>query len=82
MEIKCMEIKNDYSAQTWTAGTAKRISRINHSRKRRAKSVMTRVALKGIGAGFIVASFLIPPMAGNIAMNVLYGVCGVGLMFL
>lgn len=82
MEIKCMEIKNEYSTQTWNKGTEKRISRINHSRKRRTKSILTKLMLKGIATALIAGAFLIRPMNGNISVNVLYGCVGGLMMFL
>ncbi|RHS68162.1 hypothetical protein DW954_02165 [Clostridium sp. AM45-5] len=78
--IQCMEINNAYDSRLWNASTEKRIKANVNSRSRRVKKLMTHAILKGIGLGLLCVACMIEPSYGNVAVNVLYAACGVGLV--
>lgn len=80
--IQCMEINNAYDSRLWNANTEKRTRQIVNNRSRRIKKLAIHAALKGIGLGLLYAAAVIEPAYGNIAVNLLYGVAGVGLVIL
>lgn len=80
--IQCMEIKNDYNSRLWNESTKRRTRQIINSRSRRIRRLATHAILKGIGLGILCAAAMIEPAYGNIAVNLLYGVVGVGLVIL
>lgn len=80
--IQCMEISNAYNSRLWNASTEKRIKANVNSHSRRIKKLAIHAALKGIGVGLLCAATIIEPAYGNIAVNLLYGVAGVGLVIL
>lgn len=79
-KIECMTINNAYDSRIWNASTEKRIKANVNSRSRRIRRLVTHAILKGIGLCFLCASCMIEPSYGNVAVNVLYAVCGVGLV--
>lgn len=80
--INCMTISNQYDARKWNASTDRRTKQIISGRTRRIKRLFIHAALKGIGAGILAAACVIEPAYGNIAVNLLYGIIGVGLVVL
>lgn len=79
-KIECMTINNAYDSRIWNASTEKRIKANVNSRSRRIRRLVTHAILKGIGLCFLCAACMIEPSYGNVAVNVLYAACGVGLV--
>lgn len=78
--INCMEINNAYDSRIWNASTEKRIKVNVNNRSRRIQKLTTHAILKGIGMGLLCAACMIEPSYGNVAVNLLYAACGVGLI--
>lgn len=78
--INCMEISNKYDSRIWNASTEKRIKANVNSRSRRIQKLAIHAVLKGIGLGLLCAACMIEPSYGNVAVNLLYVACGVGLI--
>lgn len=80
--LECMEIKNQYDSRIWNASTEKRIKANVNLRSRRIQKLAIHAILKGIGLGLLCAACVIEPSYGNVAVNVLYAACGVGLVII
>ena len=80
--LECMEIKNQYDSRIWNASTEKRIKAYVIIRSRRIKCILAHAVLKGIGAGLLTAACVLEPACGNVSVNLLYGVVGVGLVII
>lgn len=80
--LECMEIKNQYDSRIWNASTEKRIKANVNNRSRRIKCILAHAVLKGIGAGLLTAACVLEPACGNVSVNLLYGVVGVGLVII
>lgn len=79
-KLECMTINNAYDSRNWNASTERRTRQIINSRSRRIKRLLSHAILKGIGLGLLCAACIIEPSYGNVAVNALYGACGVGLV--
>lgn len=80
--LEYMEIKNQYDSRIWNASTEKRIKANVNNRSRRIKCILAHAVLKGIGAGLLTAACVLEPACGNVSVNLLYGVVGVGLVII